>query len=161
MRNLRSTVIRATIGKFFSRRFGGNAAGSPIVGVRPCRLQFRVLRNVVLKESCTQIHGSYRDAIRSLTGSDPVPGSTNLGACELAGLGLKNGGSGDEHRHHFFPFVGTDHCHSRDMVGVFLEKSHFIPARLPIRSLHLRKIRQDSDRPRSPFLNEKFAARMP
>jgi hypothetical protein len=42
------------------------------------------------------------------------------------------------------------------VVGVFLEKTYFIPTRVPIRAFHLRKIREDPDRPRFPFLNQEF-----
>jgi hypothetical protein len=78
----------------------------------------------------------------------------------MAGLGLKNGGSSEKHSHHFFPFVRTDHRHSREMVGVFLEETHLIPTCFPIRALHLRKIRENPDRPLFPFFDEEFNLRL-
>jgi len=84
-----------------------------------------------------------RDAIRSLTGSDPVPGGTNLGACELAGFGLRTAVPAMS--------IATTSSHLsapttaiRAIWSVYFGEIAFHPARLPIRSLHLRKIRQDS-----------------
>src|SRR5208337_1988292 len=130
------------------------------IGASSCPLEIRVLRGIVLEETCTHIHCSNRDAIGILTRPDPLPGRINLRACEIAGLGLKNGGSSEDDSHHFFPFVGTDDRHSRDMVGIFLEKTHFIPTCFPIRTLHLRKIREDPYRPLFPFADDEFNLRL-
>src|ERR1700690_3953587 len=86
--------------------------------------QLRILGDVVLKQTFAFVHGSYRDAVCVLAGSDPLPGSIDLGAGEIASLGLKNRGSGEDHCDYFFPFVGTDDRHSRNMVGIFLQKAH-------------------------------------
>jgi hypothetical protein len=67
---------------------------------------------------------------------------------------------GEKHSHHFFPFVSTDHRHSRDMIGVFLEETHLVPTCFPIRTLHLREIREHPDRPRLPFIDEKCNLRL-
>src|SRR5580692_8034881 len=123
-------------------------------------LQVRILGEIVLKEAGTDIHGSYRDAIGVLTGSDPLPGRIDLGACEVAGLGLKNGGSSEDHRDYFFPFVGADHRHARDVVGIFLQKAHFIPAGFPIRAFHLGEVGEDADGALFPLGNDEFNLRL-
>src|SRR5580658_9155954 len=115
------------------------------------RLQFRVFGDIVLKETFAFVHGSYRDAIRVLTRSDPLPCRIDLGTREIASLGLKDGSASEDHGDHFFPFVGPNYRHARDMVGISLEEAHFIPTCLPIRTFHLRKIGKDPDRTLFPF----------
>jgi hypothetical protein len=46
------------------------------------------------------------------------------------------------------------------MIGVFLEETHLIPTGFPIRTLHLREIREDPDRSLFPFFDEEFNLRL-
>jgi len=46
------------------------------------------------------------------------------------------------------------------MIGVFLEETHLVPTCFPIRTLHLREIREKPDRPLFPFFDEKCNLRL-
>src|SRR5277367_5295545 len=120
------------------------------------RLQLGIFRSVALEQPRAFVHRAYRNSIRVLARPHPFPGSADFLNREITGLGLKNSGSREDHSHHFFPFVSANNGHACDMVGIFLEKTHLIPACFPVCAFHVGYIRKDPDGPRFTLSDYEF-----
>src|SRR5271169_4876745 len=81
-----------------------------------------------------------------LSSAHPLPGVEDFGAVEVARFSLKNGCTCCDDGYNLFPLVGAHDCHACDVVGMFLEKPHFFPARSPVGAVHLRKVGENADR---------------